>query len=101
MLGDKRCSTFAVPGARIQVVVLMSVLARYAAWSGSTCGVERAFTLAQWAVEGRKSWASDALETDEMKLLVDRWTHEDDVVVSKAREVWKWMKYGKPRAPYE
>ena len=82
------------------IVTLMSVLARRAAWTCSSCGVEKAFSMAQWAVEGRRSWTTDALETDELKLLVDRNDDEEAELFDEAQRCWKDAGYGLPRKPY-
>ena len=51
---------------------LETVLVRFAAWSGTTSGVEHTFSITQWALQGRRTWVSSPLEVDELKLLVDK-----------------------------
>jgi hypothetical protein len=79
---------------------LASVLARYAAWAGSTSGVERNFSMYRWAVEGRRAWVDDNLENDELKIICDHNAAEEDEVSRLAQHVWHDAGWLAPRSAY-
>ena len=81
-------------------MVLIAVLCRYAAWSTSSCGVERNFFKAKWAVESRKAWLSDELYNDEMKVLCDASEADGPGYAAAARKHWVEMGYGPSKGPY-
>jgi hypothetical protein len=83
------------------VRALVGVLIRFAAWTGTSCGVERSFTMHQWAVEGRRAWTTDELENDELKLLCDRDQDQDEVISERARSIWTETGYGVARVEYK
>jgi hypothetical protein len=83
-----------------RIVVLIAVLCRYAAWSSSSCGVERNFFKAMWAIESRKAWLSDGLYNDELKILCDVGEADEASLTVNAREIWVTMAYGVQKGSY-
>ena len=89
-------------GLEPRVVSLIATLCRYAAWSTSSCGVERNYFKAKWAVESRKAWLSDELYNDELKILCDfpKGSSDEVSVVDAARQLWVKMLYGNNKGSY-
>ncbi len=67
-------------------------------FGGSSSGVEQAFSIAQWALEGRKSWLSGNLENDHLVLICDRDNYTEKELAKKAQEIWVQCGYGRPGA---
>ena len=65
--------------------VLPRILVSTAAFGGSSSGVEQAFSLVNWALEGRRSWMSGTVLNNELKLLVDQRASEDTDVIKLAQ----------------
>ena len=61
-------------------------------------GVEQNCSLAQWALEGLRAWLSDQLENEELKLLCDHRSDEEEALINQARIIWVRSGFGKPRA---
>ena len=70
-----------------------------AAFGGSSSGVGQSFSIANWALEGRRSWLSDTLENDELKLIVDkRDAAEEEELFEIAQSIWCRCKFWISRA---
>jgi hypothetical protein len=79
-------------------IALRHVLARYAAWTGSTCGVERSFSKAAWAIEHSRGNSNDFLENDELVIIGGGYgKDEEDEIAATAQDVWEECNYGQPR----
>ena len=69
--------------------VLPRILVSVAAFGGSSSGVEQAFSMTNWALEGRRSWMSGSFQNNELKLIVDRRNNlEDSDIISRAQKIW-------------
>lgn len=67
--------------------VLQVVLARWAGWSSSSCGVEQSFGHSTHFATARQSHASEAAECNDMVLLLDHDVSTQGQLVSLARKV--------------
>ena len=78
---------------------LLGINEKLAAFSVTTAGVEQAFTFAQLAHEARRSWMTDSLAENELKILADcRDPGEWPTLLDIARKVWTQCRFGIPRA---
>ncbi len=76
---------------------LKQALMRFAAWGGSTGGVERLFSMGKNAAGNSKRDANFALYADELQLMCDRSERMVPLLCEEARKVWIQF-YGKARA---
>ena len=73
------------------------VLLRDLVYTGSSCGVEQNYSTAQWMFDGRRMLASDECFADEMKIVCDQTEQDDDVLITGAIDVWRYL-YGSARS---
>jgi hypothetical protein len=75
--------------------IMVSLLPSIAAFGGSTSGVEQAFSLGAWAIQGGRQLSGEA-GSSELKIIVD---HELPVesIIKTAQSSWVRCKFGKPR----
>ena len=75
---------------------LASILPSVSAFGGSTSGVEQAFSLGAWALEGRRQLSGEA-SCSELKIVVDTQLPVSGIIKG-AQSSWVRRKFGKPRA---